>query len=141
MHKLPAGKYFIGDPCYVFTDADWDALLEALDSFESDDIQHHNGFELWAFGTAFGDGVYTDQNGIEYPVDSGLLGIVPLEMITNPEGQEHGTVIEFQKPVAVDHENGTFWFGQICIKTNDVNGYDDNVDGYDDADAEEIYFD
>ena len=31
--------------------------------------------------TAYGDGVYEDQNGMMYPVDAGVIGLVPLEIV------------------------------------------------------------
>lgn len=131
MHKLPAGEYYIGDPCYVFEGKTWDQILEETDSFQSGDIQHFNGFDLWAASTQWGDGTYCDQNGIEYPVDSGLLGIIPLGLIDNPEGLEHGTVIKFPKDVTVDFDNGMFWFGHIRIDTDNSRGSDPDDGGYD----------
>lgn len=132
MNKLPPGEYYIGDPCYVFSSKTWDELLDETDSFEEKDIHNFNGRDLWAHSTAWGDGTYCDQNGIEYAVDSGMLGIIPLALIDNPEGLEHGTVIKFQRDVVVEFENGVFWFGHIRIDTDnsidqeiiDDGGYD-----------------
>ena len=28
--KLPAGKYFIGDPCYVIQDNDWQKVCDEM---------------------------------------------------------------------------------------------------------------
>ena len=57
---LPAGAYWIGDPCYL----------------------PYGRAPLWSTGTDHGDGIYHDGDGIyhdgdgnEYPVDSGQLGI------------------------------------------------------------------
>lgn len=131
MHKLPAGRYYIGDPCYVFTPDTWDRVLTAVNMFEEDDIQHLDDHELWAQSTAWGDGTYLDQNGAEYAVDSGTIGVIPLALVDNPEGLEHGTVMDFPKGVTVECEDGTFRIGNICIKTNDTDGDDDDDGGYD----------
>jgi hypothetical protein len=130
MFKLPAGKYYIGDPCYVFADATWQKLLDDVDDFLDGEIKHVSGFDLWAHSTAWGDGTYADQNGIEYGVDSGSLGAVPIGMVDNVDGLEHGTVMDFPNGLTVEYDNGTFWFGSIVIKTDDADE-DEFEDAYD----------
>jgi len=141
--RLPAGKYYIGDPCYVFSDETWDILCDKhLDSMSTGEIFEHNGQQLWSHGTAYGDGVYSDQNGTEYGVDAGLLGIVPIALIEDPAGEELGTMLEFPRSVVVSYDNGTFYIGNITIKTgdDDLDFEDDDVDGgYGDEGADEIY--
>jgi hypothetical protein len=141
--RLPAGKYYIGDPCYVFNDETWDTLIEKhWDSMRHGEIFELNGQQLWMHSTKFGDGVYDDQNGTEYGVDAGLLGIVPIALIEDPAGEENGTVLEFQRSVVVSYDNGTFYIGNITIKTgdDDLDFEDDDPDGgYNEDGAEEIY--
>lgn len=144
--RLPPGKYFIGDPCYVFQDATWDRLLDqSLDDMQHGEIFEFEGRQLWSHGTPHGDGVYDDQNGIEYGVDAGMLGAVPIELIDDPAGEELGTIIDCPKGLTVEYDNGTFWFGTIVIKTNsDIDDpfEDDDLDGgYDGDGPEEINFD
>lgn len=135
---LPPGKYFIGDPCYVFDNPSWD-LLQELDGFLDGEIVTLQDRQLWAHSTAHGDGTYPDQNGSEYSVDSGMLGAVPIELIEDPSGEEHGTMVDAPNGLIVEYDNGTFWFGAIVIKTDDVDSDDDA--GYGDDDPEEINFD
>ncbi len=141
--RLPAGKYFIGDPCYVFNDDTWDTLCEKhLDAMSTGEIFEFNGHQVWSHSTAYGDGVYGDQNGAEYGVDAGLLGIVPIALIEDPAGEELGTMIEFQRSVVVSYENGTFYIGHITIKTgnDDLDFEDSDLDGgYDEDGADEIF--
>ena len=77
---VPAGKYVIGDPCYTVPDADWHKLLESCDYFNRP-IGISGGFEVLAFPTKYGDGVYRDQVGRKYPVDAGLIGCILLSDI------------------------------------------------------------
>jgi hypothetical protein len=138
MLKLPPGKYYIGDPCYVFQDATWDRLLEtALEDLQHGEITEFDGRQLWGHATMHGDGVFEDQNGVEYGVDTGTLGAVPIELIDDPAGEENGTIVDAPNGLSVEHDNGTFWFGNIVIKTNadlDKDFDDDEVDGGYDGD-------
>jgi len=74
--KIPAGTYFVGDPCYSF-DKKWAAILEQTDFFEKPVALDESGkpFAV-AFSTAYGDGTYLDRDGRRYIVDAGLLGLV-----------------------------------------------------------------
>lgn len=147
-HNFKAGTYYIGDPCYAFQGNNWDKILDETGFFELDKIT--NG--MWAGSTAFGDGTYTDQFSNEYPVDAGLIGIMPIEIcdfgdirwengdwidkrgITMSNGEKFefkpGNVATFERDFTVNYENGKFEFGHIVIDTNG---------GDDDFDAEEAY--
>lgn len=118
-HTLPPGRYYIGDPSYPFQDETWDRILDELNLFSAE-LLTWQGRDFWAGSTKWGDGTYTDQNGVEYAVDTGQIGIIPLEIIDDPEGLEHGTVIELKNSVHVEYDpkEGTFWIGPICIRTD-----------------------
>lgn len=126
--KLPAGKYYIGDPCYVF-DESWDRLLESTNYLQNKGPVDFDGYTLFAYSTAYGDGTYTDQHGNEYPVDAGLLGAIPIELIEVPSGEEDGTILDAPNGLEVYHDNGTFYFGDIIIKTDETDP-DDFGDPY-----------
>ena len=131
MH-LPPGKYYVGDPCYVFQDETWGRLIaEAQEPMLHGDIVEFDNRQLWAHSTMYGDGIYEDQNGVEYGVDSGIIGIIPIELIDDPAGEENGLIIDFPKGVTVDHDNGTFWIGAVVIKTNSEidEPFEDDLDG------------
>ena len=75
-----------------------------------------------ASGTAYGDGTYYDNKGNEYGVDAGLLGIIPLKAIKNPDLNEMkklGAVMEFDKNFEVHSADGIFSFGFLTINTRD----------------------
>ena len=137
---LPAGKYWIGDPCYVFPNegpmgGKWDELLDEANFFE--DVSYaelDNGeIKVWAASTAYGDGVYGGSNGKLFPVDAGLLGIVPQETVdylgrTGNDLDHCGLFIEFNESFIVQSRGGNFRFGHIQI---DTQGYgDDDEYGY-----------
>ena len=67
---------------------------------------------------------YSDDEGREYPVDAGVIGIVPLELVEKEEGSDHGTVIMMPGIVALDCEEGVFDFclpdgGTVRIDTRE----------------------
>lgn len=131
---MPAGKYWIGDPCYVFPhdgpmENKWDELLNEVDFFETlsygeiDDGK----IKVWAASTAYGDGHYISSNDKAFPVDAGLIGIVPLETVQYLDKKDCdldycGLFIEFKESFVVMSKNGYFTFGNIVIDTED---YDD----------------
>lgn len=138
---LPAGAYWVGDPCYAFEDhAVWMALLESADYTgpqrileaavrvgELGEVDEGGvGTEQFvASGTAFGDGVFTDGDGNEYGVDAGLLGVVPVR--AGEECPKGMTEMEFTEPFTVSYEDegGVVNIGPVAIET-DPKFYCDN---------------
>jgi hypothetical protein len=140
---VPAGKYFVGDPCYVVKDEMWIEWLESADYTQNKHLiarTPDNHFAI-GFGTAHGDGVYLDQYGFQYGVDAGLIGLVAYEH--NPEGEnQFSKVVEFKTDViaSVD-ENFTMEFGDITIETGDSDEDEDDDDDYEykyDDDEDEL---
>jgi hypothetical protein len=129
--EVPAGKYILGDPCYAVPDSDWDALLKSCNFFESpigyikDGLQE---FPVVAFSTRWGDGCYAGTDGNSYPVDAGLIGLVPVEVVGMESSQsEFGsvntdcTVVTFTTAVKCSTDGqGKLRFGHITIDTDPV---------------------
>lgn len=128
---LPAGVYFIGDPCYAFgpdDDPEWQELVNIGGSYGI--FATVEGHPFAAYNTAYGDGFYPghdDLENISFPVDAGLVGVIP-EVLTEKfaQGSEHAeseakggllTRIEFTNNVRIwsDHLN------TIHIETIDGN--------------------
>ena len=91
---LPAGKYYVGDTCYVLSDADSDLLFKSLTAEQKRTgkwPQFHTmkirGFTVVVGSTTYGDGTYdsyTDPRVKPPPtfdVDSGQIGMVPAGLI------------------------------------------------------------
>ena len=101
---VPAGKYYVGDPCYAFNEG-WIPLLESCDYFDRPAAA--NG--VVAFSTAYGDGVYHDGDGRRYMVDAGLIGIVPVD-VAECEEVTGMHLVEFTTPVRCDSDEGVISF-------------------------------
>lgn len=126
---LPAGKYWIGDPCYVFPhdgpmENKWDELLVEVDYFNRPYGELDEGrIKVWAAPTAYGDGVYASNHDKVFGVDAGVIGIVPQETVdylgrTDNDLDELGLFIEFKESFWVDCvDQGYFSFGHIIINT------------------------
>ena len=117
---VPKGSYAIGDPCYAVPNDDWSDLLDSCTYFESpigyvvkDGVQK---FPVLAFGTKWGDGCYRGTDGKTYPVDAGLIGLVPVEIIKDFADCE---LITFEKDtICVNDGSGKLKFGHITIDTD-----------------------
>jgi hypothetical protein len=68
---MPAGRYWVGDLCYVLRDV-WDCVCLLGDGAHV----LPDGRRVVVFSTVHGDGTYNDEHGREYPVDSGIIGCV-----------------------------------------------------------------
>lgn len=127
-YELPPGRYYVGDPCYVFN-KDWSAFLDSL--YEG------NGYSLWnlglsvVFGTQYGDGVYYDQYGISYPVAAGLIGAVHENSIETLDKYHLTKLTDFSEPFVCVRDEGVLTFGHITIDTAGRNP-DPDEDGEDD---------
>ena len=130
---LPAGRYIIGDPCYSVPDDQWSDLLDQTDCFASPEgsfKSEETGEEVHvvAFGTAYGDGTYTDQGGRDYPVDAGLIGIMSARGVVAGESTH---IVEFKHDFECSEHNGVIEFGHIIIDTSG-DDFDEDDESYED---------
>jgi hypothetical protein len=153
---LPAGKYFIGDLCYV-SDAEEGSKDHAWAAFDANGYQ--DGLYSSAAGnfmvasTAYGDGSYEDSMGNFYGVDGGNLSIVAVDVLPKDtrDGIRNnlpyfcdGKIFDFPSRVNVrmtgrlggsDEENGQFEFkwtdeqGKQQILTIDTANWGDEEAG------------
>ena len=157
MHKsisqevtIPAGEYYLGDPCYALTYEQWDRVIAKTNCFgaensilqDSDDeaLAVVDGGIILGFGTAYGDGYYDTEipgiGGFSIMVDSGLIGLVSKDLA---EGSGNSS-IQFMKLVRLPsltvctNEDGVMTFGMI-----EVNTRDDSDDDDEDSDDEYEY--
>ena len=128
--KMPAStaRYYVGDLCYVMN-SEWDevcALTFPDDGSEvTGKLQLADGRKFAIYGTAHGDGTYRDFYGHTYPVDSGTLGIIKVDDITDPGFQDAidsdaGHIIELPEEfetLECGYDNGVVRFGHIEIIT------------------------
>jgi hypothetical protein len=123
---MPAGKYYVGDLCYVMH-PQWEEFCYLTirgDDIVDGEITLGNGVKVASFCTYFGDGFYEDQHGGGYPVDAGLIGCIRVEDIDDrkvviPEGDaiEFGQIIEFDEEFECSCDEGVIYIGHIRIDT------------------------
>lgn len=123
---VPAGSYFLGDPCYCLEDG-WSPLLDSI-GYENGSLAKPvgtlpSGANVLIFHTAYGDGVYEGSDGFEYGVDSGCIGLVPVKAAEKKPGK-YSKRITFKEPALCHSFNGCLDFGGkgsggVCIDTNE----------------------
>ena len=128
--EVPAGKYVLGDPCYAVPEDAWYPLLQSCNYFDDPigtvkDATRH--FLVLAFSTKWGDGSYRGTDGNVYPVDAGLIGLVPVEVIgMDALRDDLCTVVTFDKPTKCSSDGeGKLRFGHITIDTDPAQDEDD----------------
>jgi len=123
---LPAGKYWVGDLCYVMRE-EWD---EVCGLFFKDRQDHgcneglftlKDGRKFVSFNTKWGDGGYYDEAENNYGVDAGLIGCILVSDIKHGDdfhNLDGGHVHEFTSPFTCSggrSEKGRDWDGVIKI--------------------------
>lgn len=118
--KLPAGRYYIGDPCYVIDDDKWHEFLFGFQNTDDDGgIFDFEGTAACAFYTHYGDGCYEANNGDMLGVDSGIIGAVPMELVGD-DTLPLGTEVEFREAFdCVRDPDGCLHFGTFSVMTGD----------------------
>ena len=119
---MKAGKYYIGDLCYVMH-PEWDEFCSLT-------INGHNvldgefnlkdGTRFATFTTKWGDGTYRDEQGREYGVDAGLIGCIRVDDIAPSElaNIKDGHVVEFVQDFSTFSAGGIIRIGSVCIDTD-----------------------
>lgn len=117
--EVPAGTYVLGDPCYCFADdsGTWEELLEITDYFRQPLAELLEGIVL-GFPTAHGDGIFFDNDGYEYPVDSGMIGLVSIELVEKAHFNRTGRVVVFDAPTECKLNDARLKFGKYVIDTD-----------------------
>ena len=122
---MPAGKYYVGDLCYVMDHDEWSQVCDIL--FETDhpggvrdgEFTLPDGRRFAVYSTAYGDGSYHDQYGHTYSVDAGSIGCILADDIRankydNP--QDLGAFVEFSETFDTAGGRGSVgWNGVIQI--------------------------
>ena len=145
---LPAGTYFIGDPCYLFGHDDegtkkWEDICNQIDEEPAYVGKLISQGDRLAFigGTANGDGTFYDHENHEYGVDAGLLGCSPIEWNSYKyeDLEKLGHVHTFDDQFQCTWIDGNFSFGSFIIHTDYIGEEreEDDDDHYGDSWDEE----
>lgn len=135
---MQAGKYYIGDLCYVMDDKEWDEFcgitIKGNECLEGE-FEMKDGRKFATYGTMWGDGSYRSNIGTKHAVDAGLIGCIRVDDI-RAEKYENieslGAIVEFKQPFTTEggrSELGRDWdgvirFGNVMIETSP--DYDDD---------------
>jgi hypothetical protein len=122
---MPAGKYYVGDLCYVMHD-EWKEACSLFFAGRNDhgcndgEFNLADGRRFASYGTKYGDGVYHSQLGHSFPVDAGLIGCIKVEDIRESVDNilSLGAILEFNEPFecSVDTD-GLIKIGYLEIPT------------------------
>jgi len=108
-------KFVVGDLANALNSNDWQdyCFRETLPE------------GAFSFRTAYGDGTYVDQEGREYGVDSGSIGILPLDKVSDQDKLR--TALKYRIVQVLDipdvteddcfSENGVITLGPVVINT------------------------
>jgi hypothetical protein len=116
--EMPAGLYYIGDPCYVLSREDYNALIEKK---YGDEKPPHNTYEidgrkLAVFDVEEDGGYATNKEG-DVLVDSGCIGAVPLSLVVDMEKADFtGFFEEFETPTPCGFVDDRLVFGDLVIE-------------------------
>lgn len=116
--KLPAGRYYIGDPCYVIEE-DWNDFCTTISTLKkSSDYFDFKGYTIFVSNTCWGDGCYYDNFGHQFPVDAGIIAAIHQDLC---QTNGHGFYKDFNQPVSCGIKKTkntlTIRIGDIRIKT------------------------
>ena len=85
--------FYIGDVCYALSDDIYDNVWGEKHNYNEGLIEVPERGCGFAVGSTYnGDGKYRGSNSFRYPVDAGVIGIVPLELVeqdTSGVGTKH----------------------------------------------------
>lgn len=129
---MPAGRYYVGDLCYVMTDEEWsefcDLTLKGNEVVDGE-FALRDGRRFASYSTMYGDGAYPDQYGRLYSVDAGLIGCIRVEDIRADKYSDLtqlGSIVEFNTEFVTGGGRGqrtwggTIQFGAVAIETGDI---------------------
>lgn len=144
--RFQKGKYYVGDPCYLF-DESWLGILNSNCYFDDSDTFHLiNGEKCFVISTAYGDGTYYDDFSRSYSVDAGLIGILPVSLrsLDNTISEEKFVSCKHYQIITFDHDfevtfikRGVIQIDDFIINTADEEEYTDDGDFYGDDEMDE----
>ena len=134
---MQAGKYYVGDLCYVMDNDEWAQVCARTiqgKSLADGEFELPDGRKFAIYATSWGDGGYQDYYGNEYSVDSGSIGCIKLEDIKAEKYDDIerlGAIVEFETDFVTGGGRGTkgwngiIQFGRIAIETDPVYNEDE----------------
>ena len=121
---MPAGKYYIGDLCYVMDTKEWREICDIIikeSRILDGEFELPDGRRFAIYSTRWGDGEYYDQYGHTYSVDAGSIGCILMSDIRAHKYDnilDLGAVQEFAEPFETGSHKGQLVFGHVLIDTD-----------------------
>ena len=73
---MPAGTYYVGDICYVFSNENWRKIIPT--NKNSQGLHTTPNGEICFIAETNGDGIYVSEDNELFCVDSGTLGVIKI---------------------------------------------------------------
>ena len=121
---MPAGKYYVGDLCYVMDSDEWRQVCSIIikdNQCLDGEFELSDGRRFAIYSTAYGDGGYYDQYGHTYSVDAGSIGCILMSDIRANKYDnllDLGAILEFAEPFETGSQGGQLKFGHVIIDTD-----------------------
>lgn len=144
---MQAGKYYVGDLCYVMGSSEWDQVCELViegHTCKEGEFQLSDGRRFAMYNTKYGDGQYSSSIGTKHSVDSGSIGCIRVEDIRAnkySDIERLGAIVEFSEPFNTSTDGSTLQFGMVFVDTGEDFDYEeeDEEGEYYDYEKDEYY--
>lgn len=126
--------FYVGDVCYALSEEVYHGFWGDKQGFKDGvfTVPGTDGLKFAVGGTAYGDGSYADQLGHCFPVDAGVIGLVPIELVDDMEKAiDLGLVVDAPGKAEFTSEDGIF---SISLPDGQVVEIDTHHEDYEDAD-------
>lgn len=131
--KMPAGRYHVGDLCYVLTEEKWEEACELMFPTVDSGRQGRYGTFTLSDGTVFtilptkyGDGCYPSSRETCFAVDSGTIGCILASSLERSGDFADAGVFDLED-FTPEYDDGTLHFGDVSIYTGDDAEEDDEL--------------
>ena len=128
---LESGKYYLGDPSNVLSEKIYIGILENIYQFKNGKL-NINGTHIIMHSTHSGDGNFIDTKNRKYNIESGLIALIPIELIEDNDLCKNGHVFNFENKVNFIYDAGIFYIKSgrkyINIDTRNMTDYDSDYE-------------
>ncbi len=122
--KFEPGLYYVGDLSYLPSEVlDWNYIVGMMFPKDEDPkygtMVDNKGNQFAVISTMYGDGLFYDEEDYDYAVDSGTIGVYPINSIDDADDC-YGQVWTFDEQFTCeyDEETGMISIADIRINTN-----------------------
>jgi hypothetical protein len=127
---LVSGKYFLGDPSLVLPNKIYIGIFGNIYNYINGKY-NILGKDFCVHTTHYGDGEYYDTRNRKYNIESGMIGLIPIELIEDINlCKNKGHIFNFTKKVYFLYDGGLFIIKSdkkyIKINTQNQEEYDES---------------